>query len=626
MMNITWKDLLEILEPYRKSLYRSAYVGGFLGVLLSGFYPLQWCSQASFRELKPRNTLSSASIGLLGVQNLSTPRLMTSSALLKESICDYGLQVEVYPILPYRWLRNLRDQVLGECHWWQSIPQWEFPLLRKTLWATDVSYSQPLARKFEIHRLSSSEYRVLEEENEVGRGKWGELSTFPFGSWKLHADLEHSSDGEKWRVRCLPFPILLEQCRAALSIIPDREDRTILYVTLKWPQLALSQEVLNSILKRYQRWLEQEQRSAFQKQSQYLVERQEIVLQEIQDLLSASAAHRKEALQSHGVRGLYDEGSKALSAQVELEERASQLSLEEQKLSRGTTIELLARKESMERERARLYHLIELRKQEIATLLPQWAADRSLEFQLISVSRASDLLRQLSEQAGAQEILESSQSYPLDLAESPIRSSPPWLLARLLLGALIFVMLTACGWLYRRLKKGVPATHSLLRRLECQVTSSNPHSSSPLHEALEEFLQLRFAKRVLFCGFSTREEVESLLLKQSLLTDALCIDCQAQPTSWKGLQETLHRKCSQSFCWVASYEGCSSESSPATWEQALLMLKEEDYKMCVLWIKASLSHPQARALARICDSVVMRVQDEILEELPLKDPNILYIC
>ena len=278
---ITWGDVIALCRRSGRKICLAALLGGLITALYALSRPIEYKSEATFRE-KSRSQADSArsfSIALLaGIaesnENTAVSALKSRS-LLEKAIAQRGLQAEIVPDAPFE--AQLIDNIANHL-------KVEYALARKLLvpivkdnlppvFATQVVYHNEIPLDLLLEFLSGDTFKLSGKDFKV-EGKLGQGLIGPGFALTLQRQGTTPLQNKRYKLKLLPLPVAVERARKKLSVETDLRDKGMLNLSFKNTSRKETSAFLNALLAEYQSHLREEHQRICGEQITYLNQRQ----------------------------------------------------------------------------------------------------------------------------------------------------------------------------------------------------------------------------------------------------------------------------------------------------------------------------------------------------------------
>lgn len=306
---VTFSDFLSLLKKHRRKIGLIIAICTILGVLWALTRPLEYLTEASFKE---RGMATPESMGknvglLLGKKSSerqSEARTwFTSYTLLKKLAIALNLHAEIYPKRTF--LINF-PSVIGnnlkiEYAHYRGRPSPYLQEPHRPLKLVDVEYEDELPLFLEISFPSESTYRVTDSHGK----EWGIGSyDIPFRgggyAFTVHRDREASLEYPNYEIVLHSPHRVAEELKKAITIKNDTFDEEVVHLSTIQPDRYRGANLLNTLIALYKVHKTKEQRRISEEQLSYLEERQNEAEKTLRKAMDDFAYEQSKDFETHG--------------------------------------------------------------------------------------------------------------------------------------------------------------------------------------------------------------------------------------------------------------------------------------------------------------------------------------
>ncbi len=324
---ISWEDLKRIYQRKKRKIAWAALAGGalFLGYFL--FTPPTYQAMATFKQSSARGdpgfdlrkftrTISGAA------SEGSTTPLMLSRAVLTKTVEELGLQAVVnqHGILAKK-LYAFRDNCLAEIR--------HQPEKQKNFKFQQVHYKGEKARRLFLRFLTPETFELLDShKNTVASGRLGEIVQFENAAFTLTQTPSSLKTGTFYPLTILPQRSVIEAVKRRITVKPLREDKNILAITFTDPDRLRSADFVNTLMRKYEEFLMEENKDVITAQLVYLNHRQDELNAKLDVDIQDHVAVLKKNLLENGYMGIEQEMESILLPLQTYQARHSEIEVE----------------------------------------------------------------------------------------------------------------------------------------------------------------------------------------------------------------------------------------------------------------------------------------------------------
>lgn len=334
----TLADYIDLLRRSKKTLL----IGGLIGALFCSWLaldrPIMYIAKATFRDWGVSSSHGSLSL----LDNLISDRSQESAAsavlhsrmLLTRAAEKTHFQASISALdSPPPPFFSLYRHLLAEYAFWtnQKIPL--VPEPSSPLQVTQLTYEGMVPQDLILRALSSSDFSVERPDGSlVGKASLGNVFIFPEGSFTL-ATREPISAESRFNIHLEPLHEVLKTLTGLLLVESDRDDKTLVKITFRYPHRSLAIEFVNVLMQQYQAHLEEEHDRIADAKLRYLRRRQEEVGNNLAQLMENFVEHASHASALSGFTSLDREMEFLSNHLTQGQQRLTELDLEVKRLA-----------------------------------------------------------------------------------------------------------------------------------------------------------------------------------------------------------------------------------------------------------------------------------------------------
>ncbi len=293
-------DLIKALQKNFKWLILAALICGSLLVCIQLNLSKPYTAEASYL-LKNALPLSSNIFDLLSrpPQESSQARdpefSIQSINVISNTVKKLGLQASLQEVKHHYWLKNQaqiiwRNILVSKAyrhyknrHYGNRLVLFDPPFINKepSLTVQDIEYANTdYAQSFNISFVTDTEFEVSNKGKFVGKGSLATPFKFPQGKFTLVGQPK-----KKYLITLLPMKLAINEIKSQCIIHKNKKTKCLLPVQFKHRSAHLAQKILNTLLESCQEDLQNDGNEKISHQLNYLKERQNQVIQNLESIL-----------------------------------------------------------------------------------------------------------------------------------------------------------------------------------------------------------------------------------------------------------------------------------------------------------------------------------------------------
>jgi uncharacterized protein involved in exopolysaccharide biosynthesis len=303
---ITFSDLKFL---FLRNFSKIKSVSIFCGLVCFAFLLLRephYIAEATFKQMARQNEsglhLKEAYQQLLSLPSESgTIAIMQSHEVLKGVVEDLGMQVVCNPdFIVVKAIKRITDNLSLALGRSLSDPD---PFTFR-----NVSYLDEKPLKLFLKLTDKDTYQIFDQKRQsIGEGKLGESLSLPTAALTLERAPKTAKLNQLYSLTIHPEAGIVRQLRQKLRIAPWKQDKVILKLFFPCRDRFLAAEILNQVMKSYQKYLKRENDEGCQLQLAYLHQRQQELTQYYDTALIDHVDYLKENLSKNGFIGVSQE-------------------------------------------------------------------------------------------------------------------------------------------------------------------------------------------------------------------------------------------------------------------------------------------------------------------------------
>jgi tyrosine-protein kinase Etk/Wzc len=303
---VTFSDLKFLfLRHLSKIKWVSIFCGSICFALLLLREP-RYIAEATFKQTVRQNEIG---LGLKeSYQHLlsfpsdgATIPIMQSNEVLKDVVEDLGMQVVCNSdAILIKAMKRIIDNLSLELG--KSLPDPDPFTFR------DVSYRGEKPVKMFLKLIDKETYQMFDQNKRcVGEGTLGKPFALSMATWTLNRVPNMIKLNRLYPITIHPRAGAIGALRCKLKVVPWKQDKVILKLIFSCRDRFLAADVLNQVMKNYQKYLKRENDESCQLQLAYLHQREQELTQHYDAALIDHVDYLKENLSTNGFIGVSQE-------------------------------------------------------------------------------------------------------------------------------------------------------------------------------------------------------------------------------------------------------------------------------------------------------------------------------
>jgi tyrosine-protein kinase Etk/Wzc len=305
---ISLNDIFRLLNQKKKIILSALFIFSLLSVLYILIDPIEFQSEASFREKGPKSAnLSSSSLtgiimGGLGNHENEAIATIKSRTLLKKTIEKLGLQAHIdIPGASDSYWHRLTSHIKADFARFRGLLRPVLSDVNPPFQIVEASYDGETPLEMKIEFKSDGGYFVFNTQDEkIGEGSFG----IPFKNKDFRFTViqpkENLNSVKPFHVTLLPLCFKTDCIINKLRIKSDDSDKNVLRISYNHPNRHQASKFINSLMESYQDHLKVDQQQQSSLQLDYLQQRQDETALYLAELMHKHAESLSEDLSSVG--------------------------------------------------------------------------------------------------------------------------------------------------------------------------------------------------------------------------------------------------------------------------------------------------------------------------------------
>lgn len=296
---ISLADLLQLCKQSKKKIFAGILICGVLAGINSLMKPVEYLSQATFREKSSKSVEAMPSHFALALldgsksgDNSEAISVMKSQMMLRRLIQDQNLQASIQKrSTSFPRLANIRDNLKIELALFKRKQGPIFSENHPELVVKNVFYDGEVPQSFRIFFLNEETFQLFISSKEPPiEGTLG----IPLNINGIHFTIQRTESqpltSQEYILSISPLIKTVEHITNKLIISLGQDDKTLISLKYSDPNRHRSAMILNSLMRLYQDYLRHEQRRISDEQIAYLQIRQEEMKNRLRLMMDEHAA------------------------------------------------------------------------------------------------------------------------------------------------------------------------------------------------------------------------------------------------------------------------------------------------------------------------------------------------
>lgn len=327
---VSLQDVKRLYISMWKGLFKWAFLGGLAFFLYFGNQNVVYKAEASFKEAAERTSHETIFKELIGgVSHTAQPQattLMKSNQVLKPLIEKLGLQIRP-AFSDWKMVQTLRRYREN----WRAEKGLELDDIDRFVFEK-VSYDGK-GEHFSLKFENESEYAVLKNKKEIGKGKIGEPCCLFNGVFTLKAPPKKLKIGKSYPFFLAPWIAAVQDVRGRIKIKADKDNASILILSATHRDRHLAVQIVNELMSEFQSYLKREYDSVAKNQLAYLEGKQEQIFGKMDELFDEHIDYMSKNLSENGFAGLEQETQNLLAPHHQMHSKLLAIDVELKRLS-----------------------------------------------------------------------------------------------------------------------------------------------------------------------------------------------------------------------------------------------------------------------------------------------------
>lgn len=279
---ITLSDILLICKRSKRTIFTSVLTFACLALLYTLTRPVEYKSEATFREKAktPETSKSSSLAMIIGMPELNENAaisLMKSRKLIERTIQERGLQAKISPTgIRLQILRNIPKNLVAE---YAHFTDAEKILLADPVLyikASDIAFKEESPLQLRLRFVDEEHYQVLSSSRQdYGTGTLGMPFHGPSFTFTLLRTDALPISKRQFKMNLKPLYMAAEELVSKINAEPDYMDKGLLNLSFRHTNRQEAALFLNTLMALYQQYLREEHQRITGEQVAYLNKRQD---------------------------------------------------------------------------------------------------------------------------------------------------------------------------------------------------------------------------------------------------------------------------------------------------------------------------------------------------------------
>lgn len=303
---ITFSDIKLLFMRNRSKIKWISIICGLLCMTFLLLCEPHYVAEATFKQMAKQNE-----IGLSlkdKYQQMFSPQgenatamIMQSNEVLRHAVEELGMQVHCNPETIFvKVLKRIRDNLFLEFKRSLADPD---PYTFRS-----VSYLGEKPLKLFLKLTDATSFQLFDQNKQLlGEGKLGEPFSCRVATFTVQKIPKSATCHRLQSLTIHPWLQTVEAVRKRIRIAPSKQDKTILRLIYPCRNRFFAADVVNQVMKSYQKYLKLESDESYQLQLAYLLQRQQELAQVYDEALMDHASYLRANIHKNGCLGVSQE-------------------------------------------------------------------------------------------------------------------------------------------------------------------------------------------------------------------------------------------------------------------------------------------------------------------------------